>query len=165
MKLQYLGDSKDSFKWDYHDYLATKLGFDLFNIVLMMTPDDHSGHGQSHPSEFPARPEIIEFCRRLRDNRSLQEIFQLPSRTGSPYKVALHRGSSHFSHRNRPSYFSGFDQARRQLVFLDPDNGFEPQKSCTDKHVKFSDLDSILQQISSDSLICCFSALQTDFLP
>ena len=23
VKLRYLGDSKDSFKWDYHDYLAT----------------------------------------------------------------------------------------------------------------------------------------------
>jgi hypothetical protein len=27
MKLQYLGDSKDSFKWDYHDWLASEMKF------------------------------------------------------------------------------------------------------------------------------------------
>ena len=38
MKLQYLGDSKDSFKWDYHDYLATSLKFSTLKVIFMMTP-------------------------------------------------------------------------------------------------------------------------------
>ena len=50
MKLQYLGDSKDSFKWDYHDFLVAELGYPLLNIALMMTPDDAGNDGQSHPS-------------------------------------------------------------------------------------------------------------------
>ena len=32
MKLQYLGDSKDSFKWDYHDVLSTHL--DVETLVV-----------------------------------------------------------------------------------------------------------------------------------
>jgi len=42
MKKQYLGDSKDSFKWDYHDFLAGELNYPVLNIMLMMTPDDES---------------------------------------------------------------------------------------------------------------------------
>lgn len=40
MKLQYLGDSKDSFKWDYHHFLVDALGYRHFQIVWMMTTDN-----------------------------------------------------------------------------------------------------------------------------
>jgi len=62
MKLQYLGDSKDSFKWDYHDYLTDALGYNLLNILLMITPDDETNEGKTNPDWFPARKEIIDFC-------------------------------------------------------------------------------------------------------
>ena len=55
MKLQFLGDAKDSFKWDYHDYLTDKLGFEVLNILLMMTPDDKTNHGKLKATLFPAR--------------------------------------------------------------------------------------------------------------
>ena len=61
MKLQYLGDSKDSCTWDYHDYLTDALGFELLNILLMMTPDDNTNEGKTKPDRFPARREIIKF--------------------------------------------------------------------------------------------------------
>ena len=59
MKLQYLGDSKDSFKWDYHDFLVSELEYPLLNIALMMTLDDGGNDGKTHPSLSPARDEII----------------------------------------------------------------------------------------------------------
>jgi len=65
MKLQYLGDSKDSFKWDYHDYLTETIGFKLLNILFMMTPDDNTNEGNTKPDWFPARDEIIQFCKEL----------------------------------------------------------------------------------------------------
>ena len=40
MKLQYLGDSKDSFKWDYHHFLMEALGYSQLTIAWMLTPDD-----------------------------------------------------------------------------------------------------------------------------
>jgi hypothetical protein len=55
MKRQYLGDSKDSFKWDYHDFMTRTLGFHYFQVVWMMTPDDKGSHGQTVPERFPAR--------------------------------------------------------------------------------------------------------------
>ncbi len=85
MKLQYLGDSKDSFKWDYHDFLVSELKYPLLNIALMMTPDDGSNDGKTRPSLFPAREEIISFCQFLRENRSIDSIRNLPLITGASY--------------------------------------------------------------------------------
>ena len=43
MKRQYLGDSKDSFKWDYHHFLVEALGYTDLKIAWMMT---HEAMGQ-----------------------------------------------------------------------------------------------------------------------
>ena len=43
MKRQYLGDSRDSFKWDYHRHLVPALGARELQIVWMMAPGDGAG--------------------------------------------------------------------------------------------------------------------------
>jgi hypothetical protein len=140
MKQQYLGDSKDSFKWDYHDYLVSELNYPLFNVVLMMTPDDGGSDGKSNPTLFPARDEIIAFCHNLRERRDIEEIKKIPRKTGSCYKVALHQGGACFSNETRKEYFSGFNSEQKQIVFLDPDNGLEPENSFNKKHIRYSDV-------------------------
>jgi hypothetical protein len=156
VKLQYLGDSKDSFTWDYHDYLAQELCYPLLNIALMMTPDDASNDGKSHPSLFRARHEIVEFCEQLRAERSLDALRRLPETTGSRYTVKLHNESVFITNQNRSQYFLGLSTETRQLLFLDPDNGFEPEKSYSKKHVLYSDIASLLEHISDDSVISVF---------
>ena len=156
MKLQYLGDSKDSYKWDFHDYLVTSLGYELLNIVLMMTPDDGGNHGSSKPSKYPARPQIIDFCNSLRDNRRLSDLHLLPTVCKSGYAVQLHSEDHIESGPRRREYFNGFSRDSDQVVLIDPDNGFEPQKSYSDKHLLFSELDSILSQISERSVVSVF---------
>lgn len=156
MKLQYLGDSKDCFKWDYHDFLTSLLGYSKFNIALMMTPDDGGNDGQTHPSRFPARPEVISFCHDLRKSRSIETIGTLPAATGASYKVSFHNGGDCFDNYARYNYFSGFENSDDQLVFLDPDNGFEPEKSCNEKHVRYADLSRILDQLSDNSVVSVF---------
>ena len=156
MKLQYLGDSKDSFKWDYHDYLVSELGYPSFNIALMMTPDDGGNDGKSHPSLFPARNEIIEFCHELRQKRSVEAIKTLPEKSGSSYRVDLHNSSKHFNNSNRNDYFTGFNDPEKQVVFLDPDNGFEPENSCNEKHVGYKDISRIMDQLHDESVLSVF---------
>src|SRR4030042_1762143 len=155
MKLQYLGDSKDSFKWDYHDYLTQEFRYPFLNIALMMTPDDESNEGKSHPSLFPARSEIIEFCKHLREKRGLEEIRCLHEKKGSNYTVEFLNGSTFITNQNRSQYFSGLSANTKQLLFLDPDNGFEPEKS-SERHVLYSDIASLIGQISNDSVISVF---------
>ncbi len=156
MKLQYLGDSKDSFKWDYHDYLTSKLGYSFFNIVLMMTPDDKGNDGKTPPSDFPARIEIIDFCKELRKNRNLDLVTKLPSRTGAEYIVKLHKPNTYITNQNRISYFSGITAEKDQVVFLDPDNGFQPDGKFDEKHLLYSEVDCLLKQISDGSVISVF---------
>jgi hypothetical protein len=160
MKQQYLGDSKDSFKWDYHDYLTSALGFFTLNVVLMLTPDDDSNQGETHPLLFPARKSVIDFCCDLRRHRKIQLIKKLPSAAGSKYLVELHKGETYFKKNGRKEYFSGFSGAKRQVVFLDPDNGFEPEKSSNEKHVLYSDVEAILDQTSNDTVISVFQVFR-----
>ena len=56
MKLQYLGDSKDAFKWDYLDFLAKQMGMSELLIVPMLTPEETNkkkkNEGQTDPCLF-----------------------------------------------------------------------------------------------------------------
>lgn len=156
MKLQYLGDSKDSFKWDYHDYLTNALGFQTLYILLMMTPDDNLNEGKTKPEWFPSRPQIIGFCRTLRSRRDLEYITSIPSVSKASYRIQLHNADKIFSRESRVTYFLGLNSEENQVVFLDPDNGFEPATRYNAKHVCYSEALSILQQISSDSIISVF---------
>lgn len=156
MKRQYLGDSKDSFKWGYHDYLAVALGVPRLTIAFMLTPDDDTGEGGTDPEWFPARDEVIAFCGELRARRRLSTVERLCDLSGAAYEVALHRPDTLLTNANRAPYFSGFDVGHRQLVFLDPDVGFEPERSCTDKHVAYADVARVLDQITGDSVVSVF---------
>lgn len=156
MKLQYLGDSKDSFKWDYHDYLVDSLGYGMLNIVLMMTADDGGSHGSSRTSGYPARPNVIEFCQKLRKSRVLSDLRELPKVTSCDYAVELHSEQYVQSGDSRRNYFQGFSSSNDQVVLFDPDNGLEPRKSFSDKHLLFSELDHVLGQISERSVISVF---------
>ena len=156
MKRQYLGDSKDSFKWDYHDYLISALGYPRLNIILMLTPDDQSRDGKTYPELFPARKTIISFCHNLRKERNVQLLHGLPTATGASYLVNLHKSEIYFTHNNRRQYFSGLPTEGKHLFFLDPDNGFEPERSNNEKHVLYSDIDAIIKQIPGESVISVF---------
>jgi hypothetical protein len=156
MKLQYLGDSKDGFKWDYHDYLTSSLGYPFLNILLMMTPDDPSNEGKTPPSDFCAKAEIIDFCEALRKHRNLDLIPELPNRTRSKYIVKLHKPNLYITNQNRTSYFSDVAKENDQVFFLDPDNGFQPDGKFNKKHILYSDVSCLLKQITNGSVISVF---------
>ena len=156
MKLQYLGDSKDSFKWDYHDYLTNALGFKLLNILLMMTPDDNTNEGKTKPDWFPARNEIIQFCHELRAERDISIIKLLPLKTGASYKLNLHKPENYISETDRNLFCYGISNHCDQVVFLDPDNGLEPERKYNKKHVRYSEISAMLDQISRNSVISVF---------
>lgn len=156
MKRQYLGDSEDSFKWDYHDYLTSALGYSMLNVILMLTPDDNSKQGETKPELFPARKAVVDFCRDLRKERDFQLITKLSSKTGSKYSVEFHKGENYLTNKNRREYFAGISGEKKQVVFLDPDNGFEPEQSSNEEHVLYEDVSSILDKISDEVVISVF---------
>ena len=153
MKLQYLGDSKDSFKWDYHDYLLNSLEYSTLNILPMLTPDDKTNEGKTKTDRFPARKPVIDFCYMLKDNRELNDIKKLPSVTDSTYTINI---NLHNDINIRDLYYKNISDFGDQVIFIDPDNGFEPEKSCTQKHVSYEKIGKILDQISDNSIISVF---------
>ncbi len=156
MKRQYLGDSKDSFKWDYHHYLLEALGYEQLKIAWLMTPDDDSSNGDTAPELFPARQEIIRFCNLLRTSRDPDLLLGLPATTGASYSVSFHKPSDSLKDGGHNSYFSDIDSSPKQVLFIDPDNGFEPERNPSDKHVRYTDLDRVVNSISPDSIVTIF---------
>jgi hypothetical protein len=155
MKLQYLGDAKDSFKWDYHDFLVARLGYLQLTIVWMMTPDDGSSHGRTAPERFPARAAILRLCQDLRRTRNPALLLNLPAATGAKYAVGLCDPGI------RPGGYGNVlaanaDRGSGQVLLLDPDNGFEPERSATDRHVRYADLDRLLQALPADAVLSVF---------
>ena len=156
MKLQYLGDSKDCFKWDYLNFLMSKLGYPILNVVPMMTPEDGSADGRTRARDFKGAEEIFSLCCDLEkikssrqkkiarhDTKSIRDfvnlVKDLPGRMALPYRVEFHKVEEIFTANNRKSHFRGFDKNRNQVVFADPDNGFEP-KNCSKAHIKYAEL-------------------------
>ena len=156
MQTRFLGDAKDSFKWHYHDYLASRLALPRLAIALMMNPDGTNTHGRTRPEEFPADPCVLDFCRDLRRRQDVEGIKALPGHTGAEYEVLLHRGSELLSNQSRRHYFADLGASCDQLVLLDPDNGFEPEKSCTTQHVRYEDVRQVLDQLTEGSVISVF---------
>jgi hypothetical protein len=156
MKRQYLGDSKDSFKWEYLDHLAVGLKSPVLQVAWMMTPDDRSADGQTRPEQFPARPEILELCRHLRSLRDPAQISLLPRLTGASYLVAPEGTSQTFHQNHRRQYFDDLDLSFDQVLFLDPDNGMEPERSFNEKHVRYSELRWLMARITDSSVITVF---------
>lgn len=156
MKRQYLGDSKDCFKWDYHHFLLEAFGYSQLKIAWMMAPDDDGTDGKTSPELYPARPEILRFCKNLRSTLNPALLSKLPTTTGARYKVSFHNPDEHLNGSNRDSYFSGIETGPNQVLFLDPDNGFEPECSFSEKHICYSDVDRIIKTISPDSVVTVF---------
>ena len=156
MKRQYLGDSKDSFKWDYLDFLVGALALPQLKIVWMITPDDDGSDGKTSPERFPARPEVLRFCNPLRTTRNPEKLAELPAITGARYSVAFHNPQEYLARGNHGFYFAGVECGPAKLLFLDPDNGFEPEKSKSNKHVFYTDVDRIIKSISDDSVVAVF---------
>lgn len=156
MKRQYLGDSKDSFKWDYHHYLVAALGYKHLKIAWMMTPDDHGPDGNTAPELFPARQEVLNLCHRLRAHRDPELVLGLPATTGARYEVSFHDPDKARNGNSHHSFFAGIRTRKDQVIFLDPNNGFEPERSSSEKHVRYADLDRLIRSVSPETVVTVF---------
>ena len=155
MKRQYLGDARDAFKWEYQDRLCRLLGYDELQIVPMLTLDDGTNEGKIHSTMFPAASVIHDFCKTLRESRSLHDLKRLPAMTDADYRVRLHKPEETFLDFARDEYFSDLRSEFDQVVFVDPDIGFEP-RGRYEKHVAFADVESLLDQVTQSSTVSVY---------
>ncbi len=155
MKRQYLGDSRDAFKWHYLDHLARSLRAPTLQVVWMMTADDNESHGNTHADLFRAGASISTLCGELRSTRNPRLLATLPQRTGGSYRVELVGSSKDFTELHRQCYFESF-RLHDGIVFLDPDNGFEPKTSCSEKHVKYEEAVQLVDRMPTSAVLTVF---------
>lgn len=112
--------------------------------------------GGSKATGYPASAKVIKHCQTLSENRVLSDLRRLPQVTSSDYEVRLHSEEYFSDQDSRIDYFGGFSSDIDQIVLIDPDNGLEPRKSYSDKHLLYSELDYVLGQVSERSVISVF---------
>src|SRR5262245_30574381 len=88
MKLQFLGDSRDSFKWDLLHHVVTQAEprFKRLLFVPMLTRDDVAlPHGVTPADRVPCHPAILGFVKSLRAHpRKLERVALLGGIQGLP---------------------------------------------------------------------------------
>jgi len=165
MKLRYLGDARDAFKWYLLQYLATETRppFSGLLVVPMLTSDDpESNEGKTPPERFPCRPQMLPFLSRLRAKprclKRIEALGALPDMNRFP--VILHKDERLLgAARRRVEYFSSIPSAPWAgpvLYFLDPDIGFETKTQRGSKWVRHSEVESLLLRIPSASAVMVF---------
>ena len=83
-------------------------------------------------------------------------LTDLPAVTGAAYQITLYKSNDNLTNANRASYFSDVTTGCDQVLFLDPDNGFEPERSFSEKHVRYSDIEPLLRTVTPTSIITVF---------
>lgn len=157
MKLQYLGDSRDSFKWHYHDCLVNGMEARNLDIIPMLLPNDETGQGNTHAQEFHSTPEIQKFCEYLRGKPFLHSIEKLPVFVNSKYRVRIHKQFEKYTYRNSRKYFEGIDIGN--VTFIDPCTGIET-KNGKDEHISFADLSYLIDVLPKCAVISVYQHKQ-----
>ena len=162
MKLQYLVDYRDAFKWDFLHWLCSTADSETTSLLFvpLLTPDDTNPlHGQIPHNRFPARPEVQQFVASLKNtSRGLGAIMGLGSlEPTKQFSISIHAPDRYVEPgRRRPDYWQGIDHPSKSVVFLDPDNGFETKTSKGAKRVRHSEVKSLLEKIPQSSAVVVY---------
>lgn len=161
MKLQFLGDAPDAFKWDLLHWICTRSSprFDEFVFVPMLTPDiEGSNEGRTPHHRFECRNFIRSFVASLKaEPRSLTRINTLGAAEPNlaPFRVSIFEPERYIgSGSQRAEYWSGFvpEKLANSVVFLDPDNGFETKTQRGTKWIRHAELKDLLLRLPQSSI-------------
>jgi len=131
MKLQYLGDARDAFKWYLLHWICTTSPFSKLVYVPLLTPDDKDSHdGRISHHQFECQDFIRPFLDSLKkEPRSLRRISALGTlNPEKQFEVFVFEPERFIgSGAERREYWADFDAStvENSVAFFDPDNGYE----------------------------------------
>ena len=167
MKLQYLSDARDAFKWDILHWVCTQStpAFSRLVYVPLLTPPDKPNEGRipgriPH-QRFPCRDFIRAFLASIKtEPRTLERISALgtaePTRT---FQVSVFApGRFIGTGARRREYWSDFDASKLEnsVVFFDPDNGFETKTQHGQSWIRHSELKSLFAMLPETSIVVVY---------
>ena len=162
MKLQYMGDRRDFYKYDLLLHLATSTKLpNKITVIPMLTPDvADSGEGRLRSYGAGRRDRgVHSFVQSLvlGDPAGFQQVTDFFAQRNVPIKFTsqlyLERG-------NREAYFAAIDakDLDDSIVFFDPDSGFETwSRSRRDaRYLRYEELDAIWRRSSNTSIMVMY---------
>jgi hypothetical protein len=165
MKLQYLGDVRDAFKWDLLHWIVTKSSppFEEQIFVPLLNPDvKDSNEGRTPHQWFECRDFIRSFIVSLKDEpRSLALITNLGSADPdqAPFRVSVFHPRTYIgSGKRRTDYWSDFEPKKfsNSVVFFDPDNGFETKTQRGKKWLRYTELKDLFTELPESSVVVVY---------
>jgi hypothetical protein len=159
MKLQYLGDARDAFKWDLLHWICTRSSPPFAELVFvpLLTPDDGSSEGRTPHHWFKCQDFIRPFVASLqKEPRSLAHIDILGSvQPNRKFHVSVFAPATYVgSGRQRAEYWSGFEPEKldNSVVFFDPDDGFETKTQHGMKWIRHAELKDLVSRLPQTSV-------------
>ena len=163
MRLQLLGDARDSFKWDCIHFLVSKAQTLQQLLVVPMRCDDvpQSSEGKIPPERFRARPEVARFLNSLREEpRSFQQIASLGALDGLPcIDVQVYQPDRLLGYGwQRAAYWTDLHTYpfAKTFVFLDPDTGFESKSQAGERHLRFGEVHAVCTSIRDRGVLAVY---------
>ena len=164
MKLQYLGDARDAFKWDLLQWICTRSSpaFSELVFVPLLTPDvQGSREGRTPHHWFRCRDFICQFVTSLREEpRTLERISMLGAvEANKEFHVSIFSPKRCIgSGAKRAEYWSGFEPSKMKnsVVFFDPDNGFETKTRRGIKWIRHKELKNLFAQFPATSVVVIY---------
>lgn len=89
-----------------------------------------------------------------------QDIFKKIEENFNSKNLIYKNGNLLFLHKaNRDDYLDSYSgciqKDNKQLIFFDPDNGFEPKK-CKEKHIKYCEVKKFYDEMNDGSIIVVY---------
>lgn len=160
MKNQYFGDKRDYLKYDLLQETVEKMDcVNKLSFIPMLTKNDQKNDGNNRNYEMgKKRPELYRFLRGCSENNQLNILSLRRYFDGWAYEYCPYRDEEWFENYNREAYFEGIPThyLYSAVVFLDPDNGLEPLKTRSKKHVLTMEVQHLLNRMDKDSLLVIY---------
>ena len=159
MKLQYLADARDAFKWDLLQWVCTRSSptFSSLFFVPLLTPPKKENEGRIPHHRFACREVIRPFVDSLKtEPRALERISTLgtaePTRSFQVSVFAPERFIR--AGVSRVDYWEGFDSGKlvNSVVFFDPDIGFETKTGNGPNWIRHSELKGFFARLPKTSV-------------
>lgn len=160
MKNQYFGDIRDYLKYDLLQETIEKIaGINRLSYIPMLTRKDNRNDGSKEINGMgEKRPELYRFLSNCRQNQQLDIVNLRRYFNGREYEYCPYKDQEYFENYNRARYFEGIPghYLESAVVFLDPDNGLEPPKTPSNKHVLFKEVEQLLSRMDKNSLLLIY---------
>ncbi|MBA7676626.1 hypothetical protein ES703_84870 [subsurface metagenome] len=162
MKNKYFGDTRDLFKYDLILRITRGVvSIHRFLFIPMLTSDDDSGDGgKTNYTKARAGTQNEELMSYLKNcvNESRRNIMEIkPYFESNGVEICIHKEL--LIHKNRRDYFDSIKIEKEffsnSLVFVDPDNGLEIQRS-KEKHFLYREAKDIYDYTDGNSILMIY---------